>query len=80
MIAWAGIAKGMIMGALVSFMNGPIGRLARIALGVAVIAVGLGVVGGTGGMVLAAVGLVPIALGASGHCMLEFLAPKSPTR
>ncbi|MDP2328560.1 MAG: DUF2892 domain-containing protein [Dehalococcoidia bacterium] len=68
------------MRALVSFMNGPIGRLARIGLGVALIAVGLGVVGGTGGMILAAVGLVPIALGVSGRCLLEFLAPKSPSR
>lgn len=70
----------MVVGALVSFMNGPIGRLARIGLGVALIAVGLAVVGGTGGTILAAVGLVPIALGISGHCLLEFLAPKSPTR
>jgi hypothetical protein len=66
-----------MMRALVSFMNGPIGRVARIGLGVALIAVGFGVVGGTGGMILAAVGLVPIALGVSGHCLLEFLAPKS---
>lgn len=65
------------MRALVSFMNGPIGRVARIGLGVALIAVGFGVVGGTGGMILAAVGLVPIALGASGHCLLEVVAPKS---
>ena len=68
-----------MMQALVSFMNGPIGRIARIGLGVALIAVGFGVVGGTGGMILAAVGLVPIALGVSGHCLLEFLAPKSHT-
>ncbi|MFA7297342.1 MAG: DUF2892 domain-containing protein [Dehalococcoidia bacterium] len=64
------------MDALVQFMNGPLGRLARVVLGVALIVYGLMVMGGTAGYVVAAVGLLPIALGAAGRCMVEFIAPK----
>lgn len=63
------------MGSLVRFMNGPIGRLVRVGLGVALIAYGLLGLGGTVGYLVAAVGLVPIALGATGRCMVEFIAP-----
>lgn len=61
------------MDALVHFMNGPVGRLARIALGVALIVAGFTVVGGAAGWVVAAIGVVPIALGASGRCLVELL-------
>ena len=64
------------MDALVRLMNSPVGRLGRVALGVALIAYGLMVLGGTAGYVVAAVGLVPIALGSAGRCMVEFIAPK----
>ncbi len=53
------------------FMNGTWGRLARVALGLALMTYGLAVVGGTAGLVLAAVGLVPLGLGLSGRCVLE---------
>lgn len=64
------------MKTLVGFMNSPVGRLARIGLGVGLIVVGFTVMEGAAGMALAVVGLVPIALGVSGRCMVEFIAPK----
>ena len=65
------------MSALVQFMNNPIGRLARIALGVAIIVFALTSLASPVSYIVAAVGLVPIALGASGRCLVEFLAPSS---
>ncbi len=62
------------MSAFINFMNGGIGRSARIVLGLALIYVGLVTLGGgTTGYIVAAVGLVPIVLGVSGRCMVEFL-------
>jgi hypothetical protein len=62
------------MAAFVRFMNRAFGRFLRIVLGIAFILYGLLLVGGTAGLVIAAVGLVPIALGAWGHCAPEFSA------
>ena len=62
---------------IVEFMNGLWGRLARVALGLALIAYGLAVLGGTAGTALAVVGLLPILLGLAGRCLLEPLAPRS---
>lgn len=45
-------------------------RIARVVIGVALIGVGLAVVGGTGGIVLAVVGLIPLVTGAFGTCPL----------
>jgi hypothetical protein len=42
----------------------------RVVLGLVLIGVGLAVVKGTNGMVLAAVGLVPLALGSLNICIL----------
>ena len=39
--------------ALVTFMSSPAGRLARVIAGIALIVVGLAVVGGTGGIFFA---------------------------
>lgn len=50
------------------FMASGYGRLARAALGAALIAAGLLLVGGTPGWVVGAFGLVPIAAGAFGLC------------
>ena len=58
------------MGALADLMNTTAGRAARVILGLALIYVGLAVVGGTGGMILAAVGVVPIVLGVTGRCLI----------
>ena len=62
------------MDALVHFLNSPLGRAFRVALGVALIAYGLLGLGGLGGAIVAIVGLVPLALGATGRCLLEPLA------
>ena len=65
------------MSGLVGFMNGAWGRLARAALGLALIGYGLAVPGGTTGVVLAAVGLVPLLPGLAGRCLLEPLAGRA---
>lgn len=59
-----------VMGSITRFMNGIAGRLLRVFLGLVLVAIGLRV-GGAGGYAVAAVGLLPIALGAVGHCALE---------
>jgi hypothetical protein len=46
-----------------------------VFLGIAFIVYGLLVFGGTAGTVLAAIGLVPIALGVRGHCLVEPFVP-----
>lgn len=59
--------------AFAQFIAGPTGRLVRIAAGIALIAVGLLVVGGTAGVVMAAIGVVPLAAGALDFCLLGAL-------
>ena len=61
------------MSALVSFMNNPIGRLVRIALGVAIILTAFTTMSGTAGWAVAAVGVVPIVMGVSGRCLIEVI-------
>jgi hypothetical protein len=61
----------------VTLMNGTWGRAARVALGVALIAVGA-VVGGTAGVVLAVVGLVPTVAGLAGVCLVAPLMHVAP--
>lgn len=58
---------------LADFMNNPVGRLLRIALGVAIMVTAFTVLSGPAQWALAAVGLVPIALGVSGRCLVEVL-------
>lgn len=53
----------------VSFMNSTAGRLLRIVAGIALILVGLLAIGGTGGVILAIVGLVPLAAGVFNFCL-----------
>lgn len=53
----------------VTMMSSPGGRLARIIAGLALIVVGLAVVGGTGGLILAVVGLVPLGAGLGNVCL-----------
>ncbi|MGE0601249.1 MAG: YgaP-like transmembrane domain [Dehalococcoidia bacterium] len=50
------------------FMASCNGRVARTVLGTAIIATGLGLVGGATGIAIAAAGLVPIAAGAFNLC------------
>lgn len=45
-------------------------RIARIALGIALLVIGFGVIGGTGGVILGVVGFVPLLTGLVGWCPL----------
>ncbi len=65
------------MESLVHFMNTGLGRGLRFILGIALIYIGLAVVSGTLGLILAVIGLVPIAMAAWGHCLLEVAAPRA---
>ena len=51
------------------FMASTAGRAIRIIAGIALIAVGLLVVNGTGGIILAVVGLVPLVAGVGDFCV-----------
>ncbi len=68
------------MNGLIGFMNGGIGRAARIILGLALIALGILSIQGTAGIVVAIVGLVPLAMGIWGRCLLELVAPTARPR
>ena len=52
------------------FMATVTGRLARIVLGIALIVLGVLVIEGTGGIAVAAVGIVPILAGVFNVCLI----------
>ncbi len=62
------------MNGLIQFMNGTAGRALRVILGLVLIYIGLAVVGGTTGLVVAVIGLLPIAMGLWGKCLLQFVS------
>lgn len=64
------------MQSLIHFMNTWVGRLARIALGLALIYAGLVVLGGTAGLLVAVIGLLPLVMGIVGRCLLQFVFPQ----
>ncbi len=51
------------------FMSSWIGRLVRIAAGILLVWLGLGVVHGIGGWILAIVGLLPLVAGLANFCV-----------
>jgi len=55
--------------ALARFMASWPGRGLRITLGLVLIALGFGVIGGTGGLILGLAGLLPISAGALDVCL-----------
>jgi len=55
--------------AFARFMSSTAGRLARILAGIALILVGLLVLQGTAGVILAAAGLVPLTAGLFNFCL-----------
>lgn len=61
------------MNALIRFMQNYVGRALRVILGLALIYAGLFVVGGAFGVVVAIIGLLPIAMGVWGPCLLGFV-------
>lgn len=54
----------------VGFMRSTAGRVLRAVVGIALILAGLLLVGGTGGIVMAVIGLVPLAAGVFNFCLL----------
>lgn len=54
----------------VDFMQSSIGRVLRIVVGLVLIALGLFVIGGPAGGVVAVIGLVPLLAGAFGICIV----------
>lgn len=61
------------MRGLIEFMNGTLGRVLRVVLGLVLIYIGLALMGGTTGLVIAIIGLVPIVMGLWGKCLLQFV-------
>jgi len=56
--------------AFASFMAQPTGRAVRIIAGLVIVALGIWIVGGPLGWLVAAVGLVPLAAGAANVCLI----------
>ncbi len=67
------------MNPLIKFLASGSGRIVRVAAGVALVALGLFAVHGTGGIVLIVVGLVPLVAGLFDFCVFAplFGAPLS---
>ena len=61
------------MSGLINFMNETAGRVLRVVLGLVLVYLGLAVLGDTIGMIVAVIGLVPIAMGLWGKCLLQFV-------
>ena len=61
------------MNNLINLMQSIADRAVRTILGLALIYVGLAVVGGTAGISIAAIGVLPIVMGAWGPCLLGFV-------
>ncbi len=65
------------MTGLVNFMNTTAGRVVRVVLGLVLVYVGLAMISGPVGWIVAIVGLVPIVMGIYGHCLVEYMLPKA---
>ncbi len=67
------------MNPFINFMASPAGRITRIVAGIVLVALGLLVIHGTGGIILAVVGLVPLVAGLFDFCVFAplFGAPLS---
>ena len=57
---------------LVKFMTSGMGRAARIVLGLVILSVGLWVVQGTFGTILAVFGLIPLSGGVFDFCLIGY--------
>ncbi len=58
---------------LFAFLAATTGRITRAIAGIALIALGLGVIGGTSGIVIAIIGVVPLAAGLFDFCLFGAL-------
>lgn len=61
------------MNGLIDFMQSTFGRVLRVVLGLVLIYVGLALMGGTAGIIVAVIGLLPIAMAVWGPCLLSFV-------
>lgn len=52
------------------WMAQPLGRLIRIIAGIVLIALGLGVIGDTAGLIVAIIGVLPILAGVFNICLI----------
>ncbi len=59
------------MDTFIHFIQSPIGRLLRVIVGAAVMAVGVWQVGGAWGIVIAIVGAIPLIAGVLGVCLIS---------
>jgi hypothetical protein len=59
----------MIMNPFIAFMASPTGRIVRVVAGLILIALGWLVIGGTVGIIVMIVGLVPFAAGVLDFCV-----------
>jgi hypothetical protein len=67
------------MNPFVKFMASPAGRITRIVAGIVLIVLGLFIIHGVGGIILAIIGLVPLVAGLFDFCVFAplFGAPMS---
>ncbi len=63
------------MNGIISFMQSYFGRIVRVLLGLALIYAGVALVGGSLGIAIAIIGVLPIAMGIWGPCLLGFVKP-----
>ncbi len=56
--------------AFATFMAGPIGRMARIVLGVVLVLLGLFAMSGAAGWIVALIGVVAVLAGALNFCLI----------
>lgn len=54
---------------IVSFLRSPTGRGLRIALGLLLVFAGVNMIGGTAGLLVAAIGVVPVVAGVFNFCL-----------
>lgn len=68
-----GLARSFAQSSFSGFINSPAGRVARIVVGLILIAVGYGMDGRAAGIVLIVIGLVPLVAGALNLCLMSAL-------
>lgn len=65
------------MNKLVEFMESTSGRGLRVLLGLVLVYLGLVSVGGTTGIIIAVVGVLPILMGLLGPCLVRYVMHQS---
>ena len=65
------------MNKLVEVMESTWGRGLRVLLGLALVYLGLATIGGTMGIIIAVIGVVPTIMGLGGPCLVRFVTHQS---